>query len=151
MSLVPENMANSPELDGKFLGTITSDFVKVSDLLRNAAYEIRARHISEYPIFPISREPIAIGQLLLEPGQQHNEWAYYFSFLEEFAQRGLVSADKVEIFKATYKDIQEFCCLFVVDSQFLNFVFVPYPVEEDEKPEVNLSERDLYDSPELPL
>ena len=27
----------------------------------------------------------------------------------------------------TYKDADEFCCLFVLDKEFTNFVFVPYP------------------------
>jgi hypothetical protein len=32
-----------------------------------------------------------------------------------------------EDFKQAYKDPDEFCCLFVVDTAFTNFVFIPYP------------------------
>jgi hypothetical protein len=40
-------------------------------------------------------------------------------------QRGLV--EDQEAFKAAYKDPDEYCCLFVIDYDFTNFVFLPYP------------------------
>ena len=49
-------------------------------------------------------------------------------FLEEFEQRELVAKD--DDFKQVYKNPDEFCCLFIVDEQFTNFVFIPYPNEE---------------------
>lgn len=121
-------MHNDPELNPKYLGTISSDFVKVSDHLKEAAYQIRKRGFSEYPIFPVSRVEIPIGQLLYETGRSENEWNYYASFLEEFEQRELV--EKEDEFKDAYKNPDEFCCLFVVDEEFTNFVFIPYPEEE---------------------
>jgi hypothetical protein len=42
-------------------------------------------------------------------------------------QRGIVDTDKQEDFKNAYKDADEFCCLFVIDKEFTNFVFIPYP------------------------
>ena len=33
---------NDPELSGKYLGTITKDFVKVSDILKEASYQVRS-------------------------------------------------------------------------------------------------------------
>jgi hypothetical protein len=126
-------MQNDPELSGKYLGTISTDFVKVSDTLKEASYQIRKAGF-ELPIFPISREKIPIGQLLI-PKEKANsseaglslDWNYYASFLDEFVQRELVGKEKIEDFKATYKDPDEFCCLFVVDKEFTNFVFIPYP------------------------
>jgi hypothetical protein len=113
-------MHNDPELNGKYLGTISRDFVKVSDTLKEAAYQIRKRGFSDFPIFPICKDDQPIGQLLID--QKTN---YYASFLDEFIQRELVS-DKDQFIQA-YKDADEFCCLFVVDKEFTNFVFIPYP------------------------
>ncbi len=123
-------MNNDPELDGKYLGSITSDFVKVAATLKEAAYQLRARKISAYPVFPISRENLPIGQLLL--GMDENKglsWNYFFTFLEELTDRGIVGSDRADDFKQAYKDPEEFCCLFVVDKNFVNFVYVPYPEE----------------------
>ncbi len=119
-------MHNDPELSGKYLGTISEDFVKVSDTLKEASYRIRTGGFS-FPVFPISKEPIPIGQLLIEHSVGSLTWNYYVSFLDEFVQRGLVDKEKEETFRQTYKDPDEFCCLFVVDKEFTNFVFIPYP------------------------
>jgi len=119
-------MHNDPELSGKFLGTISSDFVKVADTLREASYQIRKAGFN-YPVFPICKEPQPIGQLLLDPHQNGTSWFYYASFLSEFLQRELVASDKEQEFTDAYKDPDEFCCLFVVDPTFTRFVFIPYP------------------------
>jgi hypothetical protein len=119
-------MVNDPELSGKYLGTISNDFVKVADTLKEASYQIRKAGF-EFPIFPISKEDTPIGQLLLEKAQLSLTWNYYASFLNEFIQRELVSTEKEEQFIEGYKDPDEFCCLFVIDKAFTNFVFIPYP------------------------
>jgi hypothetical protein len=117
----------TPEINGKYLGTITQDFIKVADTLREAAYQIKVNHISDFPIFPISKTQLPIGQLLIGQADLGLSWNYYASFLNEFVERGLIDDDKIEFFTQNYKDIDEFCCLFVVDVEFTNFVFIPYP------------------------
>ena len=118
-------MQNDPTLDPKYLGKISADFVKVSEHLKEASYMIRKREFSKYPVFPVSKEDIPIGQLLYEAGKMENEWNYYASFMEEFIQRGLIEEEKA--FSEAYKDPDEFCCLFIVDQEFTNFVFIPFP------------------------
>jgi hypothetical protein len=119
-------MTNDPELSGKYLGTISTDFVKVSDTLKEASYRIRKEGF-EHPIFPICRQDQPIGQLLIRTDEAGNEWSYFASFLDEFLQRELIAKEKEEEFKKAYKDPDEFCCLFVIDKDFTRFVFIPYP------------------------
>ena len=121
-------MQNDPELSGKYLGTISQDFVKVSDTLKEASYQIRKSGF-EYPIFPICKEMQPIGQLLLDNKTLGTTWSYFASFLNEFVQRGLVDPLREEEFKINYKDPDEFCCLFVIDSEFTNYVYIPYPID----------------------
>jgi hypothetical protein len=118
-------MQNDPELNGKYLGTISRDFVKVADTLKEASYQIRKRGFSEFPIFPVCKEEQPIGQLLINKGLFDTEWNYYASYLDEFSQRQLIQEQ--EEFKKAYKDADEFCCLFVVDRDFTNFIFIPFP------------------------
>ena len=119
------DMQNDPELNGKYLGTISRDFVKVADTLKEASYQIRKRGFSPYPIFPVCKTSQPIGQLLIDSDSGMTEWKYFASFLDEFVQRDLIEHE--EEFKAAYKDPDEFCCLFVVDTEFTNFVFIPFP------------------------
>lgn len=120
-------MNNDPELDGKFLGTITQDFIKISDHLKEASYQIRSRGFSDYPIFSIAKTDVNIGQILIKQQEMDVTWNYSASYLDEFVQRDLVKQKNVDIFKEAYKNPDEFCCLFVVDESFTNFVFIPYP------------------------
>ena len=120
---------NDPELNGKYLGTISSDFIKISENLKEAAYQVRKRKFSEFPIFPISKEEQPIGQLFLSRKEKSIDWNYYITYLDEFIQRKPIKEDGVEQFKAAYKDPDEFCCLFVVDEAFTKFLYIPYPDE----------------------
>ena len=120
-------MNNDPELSGKYLGTITEDFIKVSDNLKEASEQIRNRGFSDFPIFPISKTDLPIGQPLIKAGELENTWQYNASFLDEFTQRQLVEKDKQKTFEEAFKNPDEFCCLFVVDGDFTKFLFVPYP------------------------
>ena len=120
-------MQNDPELDGKYLGTITKDFIEVAETLKEAAYQIRKRGFSDYPIFAIAKGDIPIGQLLIGKEEMNTAWNYNASYLDEFVQRNLVDPEKQDAFKETYKNPDEFCCLFVVDLDFTKFTFIPYP------------------------
>jgi len=129
------DMENDPELDGKYLGQISQDFILVAETLKEAAYQIVKRGFSEQPIFAIAkRSDLPIGQLFIgqgeNPGEKKTQWSYYASYLDEFVQRELINKEKAEDFKSTYKDPNEFCCLFVVDEAFTNFLYIPYPVDE---------------------
>ena len=121
-------MQNDPELNGNYLGTISKDFVVVADTLKEAAYQVKKQGFSDFPIFPISKVDHPIGQLLIDKKEMTLEWNYYITYVDEFLQRGLVDDEKE--FKAAYKDPEEFCCLFVIDSEFTNFLFIPYPEEQ---------------------
>jgi len=124
------NAPNSPELNGKYLGLISSDFVLVADTLKEAAYQIKKRGFSEFPVFVCSQRPIEIGQMLIGVEELNgNKWNYHASMMEEFVQRKLIAEENVELFVQNFKDVEEYACLFVVDGQFTNFVFIPFPDE----------------------
>ena len=118
---------NDPELNGKYLGTITKDFATVSDTLLEASAQVRKMDISKYPIFVFAKQEVPLGTLLVNADELNLEWHVFASFLELFVQQGIVDVDGVAAFQSTYKDADEFCCLFVLDKEFTNFVFVPYP------------------------
>lgn len=119
--------ANSPEVNKKLLGLISQDFVKVSDQLKEASYQIRKRGFSEHPIFVVSRDETELGLLLIGREELANKWNYRASFLQEFVDRNLVGQESVELYKENYKNPDEYCCLFVIEGDFAGFIFVPYP------------------------
>jgi len=123
------DISNDPELNGKYLGTVSQDFVKISDHIKETSYQIRKRGFSEYPIFLISKDEIPIGQLLFKREEIDTKWNYYVTYIDEFIERKIIEKGKINLFKKTYKNPDEFCCLFVIDGDFTNFVYIPYPVD----------------------
>jgi hypothetical protein len=121
------DISNDPELNGKYLGTVSQDFVKISDNIKEASYQIRKRGFSEYPVFIIAKTEIPIGQLLFKKDEVHTTWNYYVTYVDEFVERKIIEKDKLDLFKEAYKNPEEFCCLFVIDEDFTNFVYIPYP------------------------
>lgn len=121
------DISNDPELDGKYLGTVSQDFIKVSDHIKEASYQIRKRGYSDFPIFLISKTDISIGQLLYKKDEVGTDWNYFVTYLDEFIERKIIDKEKVADFKDSYKNPDEFCCLFVIDGEFTKFVFIPYP------------------------
>jgi len=120
-------MENDPTLDGKYLGTISKDFVVVSDTLKEASYQVIKREFSKFPIFPISKTEVPIGRLLVDKKEFSTQWNYHITYIDEFVQLGIIEEDKIKDFENVYKDPDEFCCLFVIDGEFTKFVFIPYP------------------------
>lgn len=118
---------NDPELNGKYLGTITTDFVKVAATLREAAEQLTLRKISEYPVFAMAKGELKVGSLLLGKDELNLDWNYYFTFAEDLKNRGLIEDDKLQYFVENYKNPSEFCCLLVIDGKFTCFLYVPYP------------------------
>ena len=121
------DIGNDPELDGKYLGTVSQDFIKVADHIKEASYQIRKRRYSDFPIFIVCKVEIPLGQLLYKKDEVGTNWNYYVTYLDDFVQRKIIEKDKIEEFKKNYKNPEEFCCLFVIDGDFTKFVFIPYP------------------------
>lgn len=118
-------MNNNPELDGKYLGEITKDFAIIADTLKEAAYQVRSKGFSDFPIFPISKTEVPVGQLLIAKKELTLSWNVNITYLDEFVNLSLI--ENREAFKEAYKNPDEFCCLFVIDDKFTNFIFLPYP------------------------
>eukprot|EP01132_Coremiostelium_polycephalum_P000258 gene258-341_t len=116
-------------LDGKYLGAITSDFVLVADKLREAAYVINQQGHYGYPVFIASTTSVNLGPLFVDQGEMGNQLYYYVTYLEALVQAQLIAAERQEDFKSCYKNVDEFCCLLVIDAEngICKLVSIPYP------------------------
>ena len=94
--------------------------------MSGAADSILDNEVSTYPIFVVYQIPaVDIGLPLVEHSGQSSSWAINASTLEEFATKQLIDADKVDDFKAIYKDPKLNLCLFVIHKIGATFVFIP--------------------------
>jgi len=124
--------ANSPEINAKLMGKVSSDFLKVCDHLKESSYQIRKREFSEYPVFVLSENEIELGILLFDKPDFKTVYQYRANFLEDFINRGMIGEESRELFIENYKDPEEYCCLFVIDGDFAGFIYLPFPEESNE-------------------
>lgn len=94
-------------------------------LLAKAAETIRDQDVSNYPIFVFHKGELDIGLELVAPSENHIGWLVNASTLEEFVARQIVNGqERIDEFRATYKQHDQHFCLFVLSELGHNFIFL---------------------------
>ncbi|MCP3660073.1 MAG: hypothetical protein GY830_07090 [Bacteroidetes bacterium] len=119
---------NSPKMN-KFLGEVSSDFIKVHEKLEEASYEMMKRGF-KYPVFILSKNKLDIP-LMIDKHEVNNLWFYHISYLKLLIDNKLISKEKESHFKENYKNPEQHCCLLILDPEFSGIVFMPYPDEDE--------------------
>ncbi|MEZ7982338.1 MAG: hypothetical protein QMC32_01295 [Cytophagales bacterium] len=107
-----------------YLDFIYIDFLKSSSKLKKVSYVVKSLGFSNYPIFIVSKKKINLNSLLFD--KKNNDFYYYVSNLDFFIKNNLIFKNKVDFFKKSYKDPYKFCCLFILNDFFNNFLYVSY-------------------------
>ena len=104
---------NNTELSNKEIGLITSDFIKVSDQLKNTCNKIIEEKFSDFPVIIMSKDEIKLGTLLIDVNEiKDNEWKYFASYLEFLHSKKIIT--DIDIFKEKYKNHIGFIFLFTI-------------------------------------
>tara|TARA_B100000029_G_scaffold515064_2_gene620345 strand:- start:925 stop:1293 length:369 start_codon:yes stop_codon:yes gene_type:complete len=117
---------NNIELSNEEIGMITSDFIKVSDQLKNTCKKIIEKKFSNFPVIIMSRYEVNLGTLLIDQNEiKSNKWKYFASYLEFLHSKKILN--DIDIFKEKYKSHDEYCCLLTVINNNSKIIFIPYP------------------------
>jgi len=109
---------------------IENEMKKYAKLLSLAADKVITSKASEYPIFVIAKQPIALGINIVDREQVNSNWSVNVSSLEEFVDKKLIFAERKQEFVQAYKNPQQFICLFVLSDLGAQFMYVPRYKEE---------------------
>ena len=121
-----ENSEGSNKASESPLKSLEADLKFYSESLREVATEIIMEGISELPIFVAHQHDVKLGEPILDRNELNTGWSVHASTIEEFAEKGLIQADKRERFIKQYKDPYKFMCVFVIVPEGANFIFFPY-------------------------
>lgn len=82
--------------------------------------------VSKYPIMIAHQQILELGIPIVttETFPQGN-WNIYASSLEEFVAKQIITQERMQNFRATYKDPRSFLCIFTLSELGANFVFLP--------------------------
>ena len=117
---------NNIELSNEEIGMITSDFIKVSDQLKNTCKQIIEKKFSNFPVIIMTRDKVNLGTLLIDENEiENNKWKYFASYLEFLHSKKILN--DIDVFKEKYKSHNEYCCLLTVINNNSKIIFIPYP------------------------
>jgi hypothetical protein len=108
------------------LVSLERDLKFFNESIREVAVEIMTEGISANPIFVAHQHELKLGEIILDRNELNTEWSIHASTLEEFSEKGVIKAELKERFLSTYKNPNDFMCLFVVVPEGANFVYYPY-------------------------
>lgn len=118
------NDKNANTNNSAFVLRLEKEIGKYVKVLNEARVTILDTEISKYPIFVFSDVPIELGVILKERQEPEYPWYVYASTLENFATSGVVVADKIQDFIATYRERADDYCIFSIYRGQHNFVFI---------------------------
>lgn len=113
--------------------SLRNDLRYYADYLHGMAREIVDSGTSKYPVFVAHQEKtIGLGKPIMNHDQLETNWSINVSLLEEFVKRGVVQMDRISAFKESWKDPEEYMCVFVLAGESSSFVFLPYAEPDNE-------------------
>ena len=125
--LLNENSAepNKVKKDSPLV-SLERDLKFFNESIREVAVEIMVEGLSAQPIFIAHQHELKLGEVILDRNELNTEWSIHASTIEEFVERGIIKPELKERFLNTYKNPNDFMCLFVVVPEGANFVYYPY-------------------------
>lgn len=105
-------------------------------VMKQASLTIQDKEVSKYPIMVAHQHEIQLGiPLVTIKTFPAGNWNIHASSLEEFVAKNLIKTDRIQNFKATYKDTEHFACVFSLSELGAEFLFIPYVKESDQDSE----------------
>jgi len=111
------------------LVSLEPDLKFFNESIREVAIEIMVEGLSNYPIFIAHQHDLKLGELILDRRDLHTEWSIHASTMEEFLEKGIIKEILKDRFISSYKNPNDFMCVFVVVPEGANFIYYPYVKE----------------------
>jgi len=108
------------------LVSLERDLKFFKDSIHEVAIEIMVEGLSRYPIFIAHQHELNLGELILDRHDLNTEWTIHAATLEEFVEKGVIKEVLKDRFIKSYKNPDDFMCVFVVVPEGANFIYYPY-------------------------
>lgn len=95
-------------------------------ILKETTTSILDNEISKYPIYVVHKEDVKVGINIIDRNTTTANWSIEASTLEEFVVKNLIHQPKVEDFRKTYKNPEDFVCFFLISEMGAQFIFMAY-------------------------
>ncbi len=94
--------------------------------MSQAAQTILDSEVSKYPIMVAHQQELELGiPIVTREKFPLGSWDIHASTLEEFVSKQIIKDEKIQNFRATFKNTDQFICVFTLSELGANFVFLP--------------------------
>lgn len=94
-------------------------------LVTHAKQTVLDSDVTKYPIFVASRSKVELGISLIDHEKTTALWSINVSSLEEFVAKNIIDTAKVDNFKQTFKDVDNYNCYFIISSIGNQIAYLP--------------------------
>lgn len=108
------------------LGTLEKSLVRHQELLQQALQTVQDEGVSNYPLLIAHRHQADLGIPLFDREAYGEDWSFNVSTLEELVVKKLIDPQKVDDFRALYKEHEKHYCIFLLKKEDAKIVFQPY-------------------------
>lgn len=130
---IEELLPQQPEGAGKEapkkqspLISLEKDLELYADSIKEVSSAILMEGISTHPIFVAHQHTVTIGEMILDRKELNTDWTIQASTLDEFVEKGIIDPAKKALFLKSYKNPEDFVCIFVIVPEGANFIYYPY-------------------------
>lgn len=118
------------QIPEEVIKSIDMDITSYEDYLKEVAELMLNNKVSKYPIFVLHQEQaVQLGSPIIDAFRSKTKWSVNASHLEEFVNKKILQAEKVDGFRTNYKNPAENLCIFVFDPQNAGFIFRPFSIK----------------------
>lgn len=108
------------------LAKLEEDFKRIGAYLQKLSEEMLQQKISRYPIYVAQLQEVDLGRPIRAFELYTLNYHYNVSFLEEFVKKDIISMERVNIFRESWKHPDKHACFFLVTPLEAGFVYIPY-------------------------
>ncbi|MCD8528606.1 MAG: hypothetical protein LRY27_01165 [Chitinophagales bacterium] len=116
----------------EILAQLHEDLQVNKHILQDVKNEILEAGVSNYPILVAYEFDMDLGKKLIDKNEMELHWHYAASHLEEFYNKQIIAANRIDEFRNLYKSHHDNLCLFVIVDDEGEFVFLNPQVNKDE-------------------
>lgn len=118
------------QIEEEIIKSIDLDITAYEDYLKEVAELMLREKVTKYPIFVLHQQKeIKLGSPIIEAFRSKTNWSVNASHLEEFVNKQILEYEKLDGFRATYKNPAEHLCIFVFNPKNAGFIFRPFNIK----------------------
>lgn len=117
------------EIFEKLLKVLKDDLKFYAEMIKEVSTEMIKGKFTQFPVFVAHQHEVKLGEPILLKEDYARDFSVNASTLEELTEKKLILPEKVNEFKTSYKNPNEFMCVLLITVAGAHFIYIPYKIK----------------------